>query len=138
MSRQAGVPATQSLQIPPRAPHAVTLAPLVQLPPAQQPLHGPALHAPPGTHVELDVSQIAPAGQSAGAVQPQPPATQMQALDWHAAEAPQAWQSAPPVPQAMSRLPGWQAPLASQQPPGQVAALQVQAPPWHTWPPTQV
>jgi hypothetical protein len=44
----------------------------------------------------------------------------------------QTLQRAPPEPQAAIAVPGWQAPLTSQQPMGQVAALQLPA--RHAWP----
>lgn len=55
-------------------------------------------------------------------------------VPWHAPLTLQVWpgrqalQAVPPAPQADGELPGWQAPLASQQPVGQFWALQVTGP----------
>jgi hypothetical protein len=48
----------------------------------------------------------------------------------------QATQVAPPVPQAVLEFPVWQWLFASQQPFGQLAAVQIQSPFWHCWPAT--
>jgi len=49
----------------------------------------------------------------------------------------QATQRAPPDPQSVLAVPGWQLPPASQQPLGQLAALHTHAPPAHACPAAQ-
>jgi hypothetical protein len=82
--------------------------------------------AVPGWHW-LPLQQ--PVGQEVG--------VQAQTFAEHSWLEPHFAQAAPPLPQAPEVLPGWQTPMLSQQPPGQVAALQVAAawhePPLQTW-----
>jgi hypothetical protein len=82
-------------------------------------------HAPPFLPqlARLGVSQVLPEQQ---------PVVHVCAHPWHTlltqVLAPHEAQAAPPEPHAPCWLPGWQTPLASQQPPGQLAASQTQAP----------
>jgi len=85
-------PGWQATQNWPDTPHsaAVCWATGTQVVPArQQPLQFPGPQLPPATH--LPNEQVLPLGQD--------------------------WQTTPPNPQAASVMPGWQAPLASMQPP---------------------
>jgi hypothetical protein len=87
--------ATQFVQVPPLAPHAVALVPAVQtLLPLQQPAHGPVAHDPAATQRFVVVLQTEPAGQSAALVHPHAPLTHALpfALPAHAPH------TAPPVP----------------------------------------
>ena len=80
------------------------------------------------------VMHCAPAQQPLGQLAAEQP-TQVPAS--HAWLSPQAAQAAPPVPQAVCATPGRQLPPVSQQPLGQVVALQSQVPASQVGPPVQ-
>jgi hypothetical protein len=112
----------QARQAPPLVPHADVVLPATHVPLAQQ----PPLQRLVELHAEVQVPLLhaMSAGQSLAALQPQTP------LDRHTWPAPlvaQLTQAAPPVPQVVVPE-GWQLPLLSQQPLGQLVALHTQAP----------
>ena len=114
----------QSTHVPPVFPHAVFAVPGWQVPP---PLNGPPEQQPPLHGVSFgwlqDVVQSAmpasrqarPAGQSPCEVHPQWPLTQTLPDGFAASQTAQS----PPLPQALSTVPGWQVP-SPQQPPWQI------------------
>ena len=114
----------QSTHVPPVFPHAVSSVPGWQVPP---PLNGSPEQQPPLHGVSFgwlhDVVQRAmpasrqarPAGQSPCEVHPQWPLTQTLPDGFAASQTAQS----PPLPQALSTVPGWQVP-SPQQPPWQI------------------
>lgn len=82
------------------------------------------------------VPQVAPSDAQVAGVQP--PQTLGVPPPPHVWGAVQATQAAPPLPQAVVVLPGWQVPLLSQQPFGQLLALHAQEPFAQVWPDAQV
>ena len=130
LERHCGWAATQSVQAPPPAPHAVACAPARHTPAAQQPLHGPEAHAPPATQRPVEVLQAAPDGQSAALVHPQPPGTHAVPCGFAA----QLAQAAPPLPHWPADWEAASMQLAPlQHPAGQEVALHTQLPPTHAW-----
>lgn len=104
----------QLMQMSPPMPHAVIAVPFWQRPALQQPLHtaGPQPHVPLPRHC-LPVPQVLPLPQR------QVPVEQLLATVGS-----QVAQLTPPVPQALTSVPGMQTPLR-QQPLGQEVASQM-------------
>lgn len=125
-------------QVPPSqrwpAPHALP-APQRQTPPVQvlaRVASQRMQRLPPEPHcVAVGVpTQVPPAQQPVGQVAAEQPAQVLPTQLW----APHDAQAAPPVPHTALELPGWQSPVASQQPLGQLVASQRHTPAEHRWP----
>jgi hypothetical protein len=134
-------PDAQAWHAPPAFPHAATSVPGLQVLPAQQPVQV----AGEQSVVQLPCEQLSPTAHFLHARPPLPQALVLvPLLHWSPSQQPlheldvqvhlpltQLWleaqgrQIAPPTPQAWIVFPGLHLPPASQQPPGQLWALQV-------------
>ena len=110
---QVGLAPLQVTQVPPVIPQAELALPGTQVPRRQHPVRHFLSRSQVLLHSFVLGSHEASAAQSAGALQPQRPATQA----WPSTLLPQSTQVSPPDPQAPASRPATQLLSAPQQPP---------------------